>query len=372
MNQHKKKIVLFCSSLARGGTERVVVNLAEFMKNRGISVTIVTQYRVSNEYALPDGVSRVFSEITADEVSGNRIRNFFARCKKLRGIWKEQKPDCILSFIGKNNIMAVLTALFTKIPVVVSVRSEPKYENYTHIMRFLAKTLFLGAAGIVVQTKEAKKFFPIYLRNRTVVLKNPLNPAFSRPRFMGERDGNIVAVGRVDSNKNHEMIIRAFSRLAKEFPQSVLTIYGEGECRKKLLELASMLGISDRVSLPGAVPDIPEKIYKSSVFVLSSNIEGMPNALLEAMCLGIPAISTDCPCGGPGELIEDGVNGFLIPVGDERMLEDRIRTLLKDKEMAEHMGEQAALLLKKYEPDRVNEEWLAYLASKMRGKTCAE
>ncbi|MBD5511126.1 MAG: glycosyltransferase family 4 protein [Lachnospiraceae bacterium] len=372
MNQRKKKIVIFCSSLARGGTERVAVNLAEFMKNRGISVTIVTQYRAKNEYALPDGVSRVFSEITDDEAAGNRIGNFFARCRKLRRIWKEQKPDCILSFIGKNNVMAVLTALFTKIPVVVSVRSEPKYENATHTMRFLAKTLFVGAAGIVVQTKEAKKFFPVYLRGRTVVLKNPLNPDFVRPRFTGERDGNIVAVGRVDSNKNHEMIIRAFSRLTKEFPQSALTIYGEGECRKGLQELADRLGISDRVSLPGAVTDVPEKIYKSSVFVLSSNIEGMPNALLEAMCLGIPVISTDCPCGGPGELIENGVNGFLIAVGDEKALEDRLRLLLKDRDRAERMGEQAVLLQKEYEPDKVNAEWLAYLVSKMGGKACAE
>ena len=368
----EKKVLLYCSSLTKGGTERVVTNLAEFMKSQGISVTIVTQYQLENEYILPVGIHRIISEITDTEKKNGRIGNFFARYRKLRGIWKEQKPDCILSFIGKNNIMAVGAALFTGIPVIVSVRGEPKCEYFSSALRFLAKTIFSFSSGVIVQTDEAMKFFPPYIRKKAVILKNPLNPSFIRPRFEGKRDGSIVSVGRVDSNKNHEMIIRAFNKVTEEFPRASLTIYGEGECRTKLQELTKKLGISDRVCLPGMVTDVSEKIYRSSIFVLSSNSEGMPNALLEAMCLGIPCISTDCPCGGPGELIEDGKNGFLIPVGDVDALADRLRTLLSDEEMAERMGNQAARLSKIYNPDNVNREWLTYLLSKMGEKTCVE
>lgn len=368
----EKKVLLYCSSLTKGGTERVVVNLAEFMKSQGIDVTIVTQYQLDNEYILPIGIPRIISEINETEKKNSRIGNFLARYRKLREIWKAQQPDCILSFIGKNNIMAVGAALFTGIPVIVSVRGEPKCEYYSSGLRFLAKTFFSFSAGVIVQTDEAMKFFPPYIRRKAVILKNPLNPSFMRPRFDGKRDGRIVAVGRVDSNKNHEMIIHAFSKIEEEFPWTSLTIYGEGECRSKLQTLAEKLGISERVCLPGMVTDVSEKIYRSSIFVLSSNSEGMPNALLEAMCLGIPCISTDCPCGGPGELIEDGINGFLIPVGDVEALADRLRMLLSDEETAERIGKQAAILSETYSPDNINSEWLTYLLSKMGEKSCVE
>lgn len=368
----KKKILLYCSSLVKGGTERVVVNLAEYLLKQGIQVVVVTQYRREKEYALSEEISRILSEPAKEELPGGRIGNFLARYRKLRRIWKEQRPDCILSFIGKNNFMALLAALFTRIPVVVAVRGEPGSEYASGMMRLLSKTLFAAAAGVILQTEKAREFFPSYINKKAVILKNPLNPAFVKPRFTGKRNGQIAAVGRVDENKNHEMLIRAFAQVAEEFPDTVLTVYGEGECRKKLQELAIELELADRIGLPGAAEDIPDKIYESSVFVLCSNTEGMPNALLEAMCLGIPSISTDCPCGGPAELIENGVNGLLIPVGDINALAESLRILLQDEKKAEEIGKQAARLLEEYRPETVNEQWLTYLLSKVGGNSCVE
>lgn len=369
MAEQAKHVVFFISALRKGGAERVMVNLAGFLHDKGIRVTVVTQYLCDNEYGLPEGIPRLFSEITEEEKTGSRVGDLLARYGKLRKIWKELHPDCILSFIGKNNLMALQASLFTGIPVVVSVRGEPGSEYYTLAMRFLAKTLFAAAAGVVVQTQDAMDYFPWYIRKKAIILKNPLNQAFVRPRYEGERDGRIVSVGRMDRNKNHEMILRAFAEIAGEFPHICLAIYGEGGCRKELIALAGEMGLSDRTDFPGAVTDIADRIAASSIFVLSSGHEGMPNALLEAMCLGIPSISTDCPCGGPGELIRDGENGFLIPVGDEKALADRLRILLSDRQKAESMGIQATRLLEEYRPDKVNEEWLAYLTSKMRNRS---
>lgn len=370
MSIQEKHVVLFISALRKGGAERVMVNLAGYLKSQGVRVTVVTQYLCENEYELPEGIPRILSEITPEERAGTRLRgragDFAARYRKLRGIWKKQNPDVILSFIGKNNIMALLAAAFTGIPVVVSVRGEPKSEYYSKGMRLLAKTLFATAAGVIVQTGDARSFFPGFIQKKAVILKNPLNPAFVQERFTGRRDGRILSVGRVDQNKNHEMILRAFALIAEEFPRASLVIYGEGECRKKLQELSRKLGLSERVSLPGAVTDVPEKIRTGSVFVLSSGHEGMPNALIEAMCLGIPSISTDCPCGGPRELIEDGVNGFLIPVGDTEALAERLRLLLQDEELSERMSAGAARLLLEYKPEKVNRDWMDYLMSKSR------
>lgn len=357
----QKHIVLFISALRKGGAERVMVNLADYLHRNGVRVTLVTQYICEEEYALPAGIPRILSEITPQEETGSRIGDFLARYRKLRRIFMELAPDCILSFIGKNNLMTLLCTRFTGIPAVVSVRGEPKSEYYNFPMRFLAKTLFACAAGVIVQTGAARDFFPSVIRKKAVILKNPLNPAFVRERRTGRPDGRIVSVGRVDANKNHALILRAFARIAPEFPDASLVIYGDGEKRRELIGKAQELGLSDRVQFPGAVSDVAEKIRTASAFVLSSGHEGMPNALIEAMCLGIPSISTDCPCGGPRELIEDGVNGYLIPVGDEEALADRLRRIFSDEEGAERMGKQAALLLEKYRPERVNAEWMDYL-----------
>ena len=359
----QKHIVLFISALRKGGAERVMVNLADYLHRNGVRVTLVTQYICEEEYALPAGIPRILSEITPQEETGSRIGDFLARYRKLRRIFMELAPDCILSFIGKNNIMTLLCTRFTGIPAVVSVRGEPKSEYYNCPMRFLAKTLFACAAGVIVQTGAARDFFPPVIRKKAVILKNPLNPAFVRERRTERPDGRIVSVGRVDANKNHALILRAFARIAPEFPDASLVIYGDGEKRRELIGKAQELGLSDRVQFPGAVSDVAEKIRTASAFVLSSGHEGMPNALIEAMCLGIPSISTDCPCGGPRELIEDGVNGYLIPVGDEEALADRLRRIFSDEEGAERMGKQAALLLEEYRPERVNAEWMDYLLS---------
>ena len=359
----QKHIVLFISALRKGGAERVMVNLADYLHRNGVRVTLVTQYICEEEYTLPAGIPRILSEITPEEETGSRIGDFLARYRKLRRIFTELHPDCILSFIGKNNIMTLLCTRFTGIPAVVSVRGEPKSEYYNFPMRFLAKTLFACAAGVIVQTSAARDFFPPVIRKKAVILKNPLNPAFVRERRTGRPDGRIVSVGRVDANKNHALILRAFARIAPEFPNASLVVYGDGEKRQELIRKTQELGLSDRVQFPGAVSDVAEKIRTASAFVLSSGHEGMPNALIEAMCLGIPSISTDCPCGGPRELIEDGVNGYLIPVGDEEALADRLRRIFSDEEGAEKMGKQAALLLEEYRPERVNAEWMDYLLS---------
>lgn len=361
-------ILLFISALRKGGAERVMVNLADCLHRQGIRVTLVTQYLCENEYELPDGIPRLFSEITGEEAAGGRIGDFLARYRKLRRIIREQDPDCVLSFIGKNNLMAVGACLFTRIPVVVSVRGEPGSEYGSALMRFLARTLFGLAAGVIVQTRSVMDFFPGWIRRKAVILKNPLNPAFVRPRFEGKRDGRILTVGRVDRNKNQEMMIRAFARIAGDFPEASMVLYGEGEQREGLKGLVKELGLTGRVSLPGAQTDIADKIYTGSMFLLASGHEGMPNALIEAMCLGLPCISTDCPCGGPAELIRDGENGFLIPVGDEEALAERMRLLLADPERAERMGRQAAGLLEDYRPEKVNADWTRYLLSRCRSR----
>ena len=257
--------------------------------------------------------------------------------------------------------MAIATSMFLPARVAVSVRGEPTMEYEGKLMQFLAKWGFLFADGIVLQTKQACEFFPKVVRKKAVILPNPINPLFLKKRYTGEKEDVIVAAGRLDENKNHAMLIHAFAKIAGEYPNTKLIIYGEGESREKLEALVEEKGLADRISMPGSVTDIADRICKARIFTLTSNTEGMPNSIMEAMALGIPVVSTDCPCGGPATLIEDGVNGLLVPVGDAFALSDAFRKILSDAEFAEKLGENAYNITKELNPDKVNGEWKKYL-----------
>lgn len=359
----KMHIAMLIGALTKGGAERVMVNLADYFAGRGYQVTMVTQYQKENEYSLNPKVKRIISDITEEETTKNRIVNFKRRFCKLRNIWKKEKPDVILSFIGKNNMMAILTSRFLNIPVAVSVRAEPNEEYYNGWMRFAARHLFTLAGGVILQTRRCFDFFPEKVRKKAVILRNPISESFFKERYEGEREKTIVAVGRVDENKNHEMLIRAFAGIAEEFPEYRLIIYGEGDLREKLLRLVAELGLSERILLPGSIDDVAEKIYKTRVFVLPSNTEGVPNTLIEAMLMGLTVVSTDCPCGGPADLIESGVNGILTPVKNQDKLQENLQFLLNDLQTADFMGREAIRTSDIFKPEKVYGQWEEFLCS---------
>lgn len=354
-------IAMLIGALYKGGAEHVLVNLADYLIGQGHQVTVVTQYQRENEYELNGNAKRILCDITRQETTGSRCINFKRRFCKLRNIWKQEKPDVILSFIGKNNIMAIITSAGLRIPVAVSVRSEPDREYYNAVLKFLAKNLFKSASGVILQTKESMKFFPDGVKRKAVILKNPVSPDFFRERYTGEREKSIVAVGRVDGNKNHQMLIRAFAGIAEEFPEYKLIIYGEGEKRQELLRLVKNMGLEERILLPGNTDHVADVIYKTRVFVLTSNREGMPNSLIEAMVMGLTVVATDCPCGGCAELIDSGENGILIPVGDENKLQENLHFLLNNLHVADLMGQKASITSEIYSRDRVLGEWEKYL-----------
>ena len=361
-NKAEKHIAFYIGSLHKGGAERVFVNLADFFRREGYQVTMVTQYRYPDEeeYDLPQGIKRVLSDLTPEELNSNRIVNLYRRIHKLHQIWKTEKPDMVLSCIGKNNFMAIVTTMFTKTKPVVSVVGEAREEYPGRVMRMLANFLFPFAAGIVLQTERSKYFFSKKIQKRAVVLPNSLNPDFVKPRYEGKRDKRIVSVGRLDANKNHEMMIRAFAKLKDKYPEYTLTIYGEGELRRFLEDLIQQLDISQRVFLPGVIPDVADQIERAALFLMTSYSEGVSNALIEALASGLPVVSTDVPSGGTVELITDGMNGLIISVGDMQALEKAMDKLLGDAAYAERLGREAAKIQQRLAPERVNRLWKQY------------
>lgn len=361
----RKHIAMLIGSLNKGGSERVLTNLAGYFHSRGYKVTIVTQYQTDNEYVTGEGIDRVLSDITEEETGRSRIANFFRRFYKLRGIWIARRPDLILSFIGKNNIMAILTSRFLNIPTVAAVRGEPKEEYNTPLLKYLAQIMFPMADGIIFQTNAGRNFFGEAVKKKAIVLKNPLNAEFTREPFTGERDKEIVAVGRIDANKNHEMIIKAFSVIAGQYPDYRLTIYGEGELRQSLINKTEELGLGNQIRLPGSISDVAEAICRASVFILSSYSEGMPNTLMEAMALGLPCISTNCSGGGPKELIENGENGILVEPGDWKKMAENLQNIISNDKLSKKLSKNALKMKEKLNPELINASWEEYLSGLM-------
>lgn len=359
-NKERKTIAFYIGSLRKGGAERVFVNLAEYFQGEGYRVVMVTQYRREDEYDLPVGMDRILSDIGEEKVTASRVVNFFRRFNKLHAIWKKEKPNLVLSCIGKNNFMAVATTVGTRTKAVVSVVGEAKEEYPSKRMRMLADVLFSQAAGVILQTERSRGFFCRKVGEKAVILPNSLNPAFIRPRYEGVREKEIVSVGRMDANKNHEMQLRAFAALKDKYPEYILVIYGEGELRAHIEDLAAALGIAERVSLPGVVPDVASRIWRASLFLLTSYSEGVSNALIEALALGLPVIATDVPSGGTEELMRDGENGLVIPPGDQAALARAMDRLLGDPAYANSLGRKAVGIQDRLAPERVNPMWKDY------------
>lgn len=359
-DKNKKHLAFYIGSLHKGGAERVFVNLSEYFLQEGYRVTMVTQYQKEEEYELPSGVKRVISDITPEETGKSRIGNFVKRFRKLRNIWKTEQPDLVLSCIGKNNFMTIATAFGLPTRPVVSVVGEAGEEYPGRLMQTLANLLFPHAAGIILQTERSRYFFGKRVQQKAVILPNSLNPAFIRPRYEGEREKRIVAVGRMDANKNHEMMIRAFARITERYPEYTLTIYGDGELRPFLEQLVQQLGLGDKVFLPGVVQDVAKQIEKASLFLITSYSEGVSNALIEALATGLAVIATDVPSGGTVELMTDGENGLIIPPGEEKALVEAMEKLLGNPEYAKQLGICAAKIQERLAPERVNRLWQAY------------
>ncbi len=182
----------------------------------------------------------------------------------------------------------------------------------------------------------------------------------------GPRRKEIVAIGRLEKQKNFHLLIDAFALFQKAHSDYVLTIYGQGSLKEELERYAKHNLLFNTYAFPGEKANVLELISNAAMFVLSSDYEGMPNVLIEAMALGLPVIATDCPVGGPRELITNGINGLLVPVGDKKVLFESMCALADDIFYAEKLGNNALKVRGKLEINKIANQWLDYLKNVCR------
>lgn len=349
-DNNMKRITIFDGTLEKGGAERVISILTNKMINRGINVEILLFYNRKIHYQINEKIK--ITTIEGETGTTNPIKNLFWMRKYLKN-----NTGCLVSFLAPFNIFALVASFALKIPVVVADRNDPRKVPEKFIIRKLRDFLYVFADKIVVQTTYNRDYFSRLLKRKTVIIHNPVDLRESTSMALNiEKKMKIVSVGRLMKQKNQKLLINSFFKVHQKYPEYSLFLYGEGPERDSLELLIKEKNLEDSVFLKGQVDNIFEEIADSKVFVLSSNYEGMPNALIEAMCLGLPVISTNV--SGASDLIENNINGIIIDVNSEEQLTNAMFKMLEDTQFRNDCASNAVSIAKRLDSDVICNQWI--------------
>lgn len=349
------KILMLIKNLEYGGAFKMFLWVADKLAQQGDDVTILT-YLPNQEVVIPNNIKLIRINL--------KNTGFFARTKIIRKIIQEQSPDISLSFLLDANIYNILGCLGTNVKSVVCERNDPFKPHYYKLK--LLKPLFSFADGAVFQLPKARDYYT-NIKVPTAIIPNPVRENREKiTKSFEERDKVVSTLGRIDIfQKRQDVLITAFSIFHNNHPDYKLEIWGDGsqQDEEKIKHQISFLNLDDCVIMKGVTNTPSKSIMNSKFFVLSSDFEGIPNALIEAMSLGLPCISTKCSPGGAELLISDRRNGLLVPCGDYRSLSDKMCWIVEHPIDSDNMGKEASKISEKFSDDIISKMWFDYLKS---------
>lgn len=359
-----RKIAFHLNCLEQGGAERVVTNLANQFVQNGYEVLIATEWQGENEFKTDERVKRVHVGLKEGDEKKHRLVQFFLRVKYLRQFMKTEKPDILIPFARKALYRGLMAAYFVKIPVLISIRTDPVGHYDMKSDKVQIPILFPRADGCVFQTEGQREFFAPRLQKNSRIILNPINPKYIGVPEPEQRNKTVVQSGRLVDFKNQPMLIRAFVEVHKKHPDYDLKIYGGDSfdgTKEILEEVIRENDAQEYVHLMGASDNLENDLVDAALFAFSSDWEGLPNALMEAMALGLPIVATDCPCGGPRTIMTNEVDGLLVPIKNQQAMTDGINRLIEDRELAERLGKNARKIAERANGEAVYEQWKDYI-----------
>lgn len=341
------KVMMLTQTTSGGGAERVLTALANAFAEKGFDVSYVT-FQENGYYTISEQIKKiVINKSKADEII----------C--LRKLIKKEKFSIIISFLHPVTVKCQL-ALFgmkNKPVVIASERGDPYSNSMNSIRNLLRIIAYIRCDLLVFQTQEAMDYFGNRIAKKGIVIPNPIRDDLPEP-YYGVKEKRIVAVGRLEKQKNFPLLLTAYKRVHEEFPDYQLYIYGEGSLREELNALSVELGIDNFVFFPGFVKHIEDQIKNAALYVSSSDYEGISNSMIEAMALGIPTVCTDCPIGGARLMIKDNENGILVPVGEKEALAEAMIKVLSNQELAKRISSAAIEIRSEYSIDTISDKWI--------------
>jgi GalNAc-alpha-(1->4)-GalNAc-alpha-(1->3)-diNAcBac-PP-undecaprenol alpha-1,4-N-acetyl-D-galactosaminyltransferase len=354
------RIMLVIPTLHQGGAERVMSELANAWSRQQHEIHLVLLAKSENFYPINNNViihQLGFSHSGLLSKVVNELKVFF----KLRKLLKQQKPDFVLSFMSKYNILTIFAASFLNLRVFVSERNNPR-QQLPILISFLRKITYRFADGIIAQTGLAKLILEKNTGNKNIaIIPNPLKTISFYEDV--EREKMILDVGRLVDQKGQKYLLEAFKRIKDA--EWKIAILGDGPLYEQLKQHAEQLGVKDRVIMPGAVNEIDRWLARASVFAFPSLYEGFPNALAEAMAAGLPCVSFDCDTG-PRDIIVDGENGYLVPVRDVDLLARRLEALISNTEIRNRLSREAAKIGDNFALEKISDDYLAFCTAPIK------
>lgn len=343
-----KKIVFVTGAMGRGGAERVISLLANFYVHLGTDVSILMLLHNRVEYELDERVK----VINLSKENVNAVLDMPRLISTVRSYVKREKPDAVVAFMAQICLVTGFACRGLKTRLIQSERIDPSAVERGKIYEAILNHVYANGDVTVLQTKRARDYFPEKVRKNSVIIPNPIAVKCT---VVQQRRDRIVTAGRLTKQKNQAMLIEAFAVLRKRYPKYTLDIYGEGPLQEELQAKIDALGLKGGAVLKGNVPNIHEEMADAEIFVLPSDFEGLSNALLEAMMMGLPCIATNC--SGCDEVIEDGKNGLLIQVGDKNGLVKALTTLIEDSEYRTAIAKNAQQSAQRFYVETIIDEW---------------
>lgn len=327
-----KHICITTLALSAGGAERFVSELANYWgRENEVKISVVLLFKKEIFYDINANVRVYEPTYTA---SNKKIVQFFQLWKYLRKTVKKINPDTIFN-VGYNSL-TVFLLLGLGYPLYISNRSNPlkKRPLWYRVIRYIMYSI---ADGMLVQTSVAQKQYSEVTANKNIIIiPNFVRKITSIANI--EKKNQIISLSRFIKSKNLPVLIKVFSSIKNKSWKLVLV--GDGPERKTLEEVANKYHVKERVIFTGYQKNVDKYLQESKVFAFSSLSEGYPNALLEAMASPLPVVSYNCNAG-PADLIQDGVNGFLVPLHDEELFTEKISLLVKNEELRKRISSEA-------------------------------
>ena len=350
-----------------GGAERQIILLSNQLAKRGHEVILLVLAENLTSYEIDPNVLVVdLSDVEAGVRSsfGKIIKRLIAFRKYI----KEEKPDVIINYNLQSAYFCMTLCKKERGKVIYSERGDPYDAEYSGLLGLIRDYTVKHMDGLVFQTEGARDFFSDDVKQKSIVIHNSVNIPQDKYPIPAVREKRIVNVGRLHRQKNQKLLIDAFAKISDSFPGYKLEIYGDGELHDELQRQINDLGLKDMIVFYPSRKDLWNCIYNASLFVLTSDYEGMPNALMEAMALGLPCISTDCRPGGARSLIEDGENGFIVPVRNVDALTEAISHCLSKEEIREKIAVNARKIMETHSEKVLFDKWDKFIKLTTRNK----
>lgn len=353
-------LCLVIQSLGPGGAEKVLSVLANSWSERGWPITLLTLDNGMEPpfFPLNPAIKHVALGLPAGENNGLKAlyRNL-RRVLLLRRALRRITPEAVISFIDRTNVTVLLAGVGLKLPVIVAERTDPAMLHSGKLWNFLCRLTYPVAAQVVVQSPEAADYYRHYVRRPPAIIPNPvLYPEPGTTKTLGLKRPSVLAIGRFTHEKGFDLLLEAFARVAPRHPDWTLTILGDGPLRLKLEEQCYVLGLKDRVLMPGVIANASAVLQQADLFVLPSRFEGFPNALCEAMACGVAVLATNCP-SGPRQIVQHNIDGLLVPSEDVMALALAMDGLMQNETERDRLGKQAMDVAERFSVLKVVDMW---------------